>query len=164
VVASYHLGPIDADETRGYIEHRLRTVGWQGSPSFDAEAFAALHLFTGGIPRRINTTCDRLLLFGFLEEKTRFGEAEVNEVIADLKNEVAHQDFHGATGINGGASSGGMPHNEDAALLTQRVEQMERSVNRILPIVRKILYTVSERNAAADEAAPADNQDSTSQP
>jgi putative secretion ATPase (PEP-CTERM system associated) len=164
VVASYHLGPIDADETRGYIEHRLRTVGWQGSPTFDAEAFAALHLFTGGIPRRINTTCDRLLLFGFLEEKTHFGEAEVNEVIADLKNEVAHQDFHGATGINGGASSDGMPHNEDAALLTQRVEQMERSVNRILPIVRKILYTVSERNAAADGTAPADRQDGTPQP
>ncbi|MHB8939419.1 MAG: ATPase, partial [Thiobacillus sp.] len=112
----------------------------------------------------INTTCDRLLLFGFLEEKTHFGEAEVNEVIADLKNEVAHQDFHGATGINGGASSDGMPHNEDAALLTQRVEQMERSVNRILPIVRKILYTVSERNAAADGTAPADRQDSTPQP
>jgi putative secretion ATPase (PEP-CTERM system associated) len=161
VVASYHLGPIDADETRGYIEHRLRTVGWQGNPSFDAEAFAALHRFTGGIPRRINTTCDRLLLFGFLEEKTHFGEAEVNEVIADLKNEVAHQDFHGATGINGGAPSCGMSHNEDAALLTQRVEQMERSVNRILPIVRKILYTVSERNAAADETVPPDNQDST---
>jgi len=161
VVASYHLGPIDEDETRGYIEHRLRTVGWQGSPTFDAEAFAALHRFTGGIPRRINTTCDRLLLFGFLEEKTHFGEAEVNEVIADLKNEVAHQDFHGATGINGSASNGGMLRNEDAALLTQRVEQMERSVNRILPIVRKILYAVSERNVAADEGAPSDNQDST---
>jgi len=41
--------------------------------------------------------------------------------------------------------------NEDHQRLTQRVEQMERSVNRILPFVRKILYTVSERNAAADE-------------
>jgi general secretion pathway protein A len=70
-----------------------------------SEAFAALHRFTGGIPRRLNTTCDRLLLFGFLEEKTHFGEAEVNEVIADLKNEVAHQDFHGATGVNNHAAA-----------------------------------------------------------
>jgi hypothetical protein len=82
-------------------------------------------------------------------------------VIADLKNEVAHQDFHGATGVNGSAHNGGMLHNEDAAMLTQRVEQMERSVNRILPIVRKILYTVSERNAAADEGAPPGSHDST---
>jgi len=63
--------------------------------------------------------------------------------------------------INGSASNGGMLRNEDAALLTQRVEQMERSVNRILPIVRKILYAVSERNVATDEGAPSDNQDST---
>jgi len=151
VVASYHLGPLDADETRGYIEHRLRTVGWQDNPGFDEDAFAALHRFTGGIPRRINTTCDRLLLLGYLEEKSHFGEAEVNEVIADLKNEVAHQDFHAVTSINHHASAGSVLQGEEAARLVQRVEQMERSVNRILPIVRKILYTVSERQAASDE-------------
>ena len=157
VVASYHLGPLDADETRGYIEHRLHTVGWKGNPGFDEDAFAALHRFTGGIPRRINTTCDRLLLLGYLEEKSHFGEAEVNEVIADLKNEVAHQDFHATTSINHHASAGSVLQGEEAARLVQRVEQMERSVNRILPIVRKILYTVSERQADSDESGLPDN-------
>ena len=160
VVASYHLGPLDADETRGYIEHRLRTVGWQGTPGFDEAAFSALHRFTGGIPRRLNTTCDRLLLFGFLEEKNHFGEAEVNEVINDLKSEVAHQDFHGATGVNNHDPAAG-GHNEDSVRLTQRVEQMERSINRILPIVRKILYTVSERQATTDEGNPSGHHDAT---
>jgi general secretion pathway protein A len=158
VVASYHLGPLDSDETRGYIEHRLRTVGWQGNPGFDDAAFDALHRFAGGIPRRLNTTCDRLLLFGFLEEKDHFGEAEVDEVIADLKNEVAHQDYHGA-GINNHPPEDGILNNEDSILLVQRIDQMERSLNRILPIVRKILYTVSERNAAVDEEASPDQKD-----
>ena len=161
VVASYHLGPLDEEETRGYIAHRLRTVGWQGTPSFDNEAFAALHRFAGGIPRRLNTTCDRLLLFGFLEEKNHFGEAEVNEVIADLKNEVAHQDFHGSMGVANHAQTGSMLNNEDDARLAQRIDQVERSVNRILPIVRKILYTVSERHTAADEGTQPDNLDTT---
>lgn len=158
VVASYHLGPLDADETRGYIEHRLRTVGWQGMPGFDEAAFDALHRFTGGIPRRLNTTCDRLLLFGFLEEKTHFGEAEVEEVIADLKNEVAHQEFHVATGPANGSSETGALNSEDSIRVVQRIDQLERSVNRILPIVRKILYTVSERQSA-DEGTPPENQD-----
>ncbi len=161
VVASYHLGPIDADETRGYIEHRLRTVGWEGNPGFGDDAFRLLHQFTGGIPRRLNTTCDRLLLFGFLEEKSHFGEAEINEVITDLKSEVAHQDFHGATGVNSHAAGEGGLHNDESGRLTQRVEQMERSVNRILPIVRKILYTVSERQAATDEGSTSEQQDAT---
>ena len=161
VIASYHLGPLDLQETRGYIEHRLRTVGWQGVPGFDDEAFAELHRFTGGIPRRLNTTCDRLLLFGFLEEKSHFGVAELNEVIADLKNEIAHQDFSGSSGLNGQPSQEGAASSEDTARLVQRVEQMERSVNRILPIVRKILFTVSERNAAAEDDAPPDNPEIT---
>jgi hypothetical protein len=34
VIATYHLGPMDALETQAYIEHRLLTVGWKGDPSF----------------------------------------------------------------------------------------------------------------------------------
>ena len=150
VVASYHLGPLDSGETQGYIEHRLRTVGWQGNPSFDADAFAALHRFTGGIPRRINTFCDRLLLFGFLEEKSHFGSAEIDEVVADLRSEMAHQDYQGPVGVAGMADPSQQTLGEDSQRLVLRVEQMERSVNRILPIVRKILFTVSERQATAD--------------
>ena len=29
VIASYHLGPMEAPETRAYIEHRLKTAGWR---------------------------------------------------------------------------------------------------------------------------------------
>ena len=40
VAATCHIGPLDADETRGYIEHRLKCAGSKGMPSFDAEVFA----------------------------------------------------------------------------------------------------------------------------
>jgi hypothetical protein len=96
-------------------------------------------------------------LFGFLEEKSHFGEAEVNEVINDLKSEMAHQDFHGSTGVAGMPNSPGGMHVEDSQRLAQRVEQMERSVNRILPIVRKILFTVSERHTPAESQVLADD-------
>ena len=55
VIASYHLGPMDAQETRAYIEHRLATVGWNGDPSFDDAAHAAIYAYSGGIPRKVNT-------------------------------------------------------------------------------------------------------------
>jgi putative secretion ATPase (PEP-CTERM system associated) len=149
VIASYHLGPLDADETRGYIEHRLNLVGWKGVPGFSEEAYQAIHRFTGGIPRRINTFCDRLMLFGYLEEKQQFGEDEISEVIEDLRHEVAHQET-----TNNPAPAGVLPPPglaEETIRLSQRVEQMERSINRILPIVRKILFTVSEKQAGNEE-------------
>src|SRR5208283_3313804 len=68
VLASYHLGPLTEEETRGYVEHRLRAVGWAGNPTFTDDAFAAIYRFTDGIPRRINRLCSRVLLYGALEE------------------------------------------------------------------------------------------------
>ncbi len=89
VIASYHLGPLDAEETKGYIEHRLRHVGWVGDPEFTASCFSAIYAHSGGIPRQINTLCDRLLLAAFLNERHRLGEAEVKEVIEELKDEFS---------------------------------------------------------------------------
>ncbi len=59
-------------ETQAYIEHRLNHVGWKGDPQFEPAAFDLIHTVTGGIPRRINTLCNRLLLAGFLGEKHAF--------------------------------------------------------------------------------------------
>jgi len=89
VVASYHLGPIDADETAA-ISNTAYVPSLAGNPSFDAEPLPrCTALPAASAPHQHHLR--RLLLFGFLEEKTHFGEAEVDEVIADLKNEVAHQ-------------------------------------------------------------------------
>lgn len=87
VTATCHIGPMDVDETRGYIEHRLKCVGADGRPSFDDPAFEAIHQATGGIPRRINSVCDRLLLLGFLGEKDAFGAEDVAVVVDEIREE-----------------------------------------------------------------------------
>src|SRR5690348_6220670 len=87
VIATYHLGPMDLAETQSYIEHRLAMAGWQGNPSFDEDAFGAIYDYSGGIRRKINSLCDRLLLMGCLEKLHHFGGAEVNEVIQDIQQE-----------------------------------------------------------------------------
>mgnify|MGYP001191754880 CR=1 FL=1 len=89
VIASYHLGPLDAQETQGYIEHRLSHVGWASDPSFEPGAFSAIYAYSGGIPRRINTLCDRLMLSAFLGERHGITENDVREVIEELKEEFA---------------------------------------------------------------------------
>lgn len=87
VTATCHIGPMDVEETKGYIEHRLKCVGSTGKPSFDAEAFAAIHKASGGIPRRINSIADRLLLLGFLGEKHHFSSDDVDEVVSEIREE-----------------------------------------------------------------------------
>lgn len=93
VIASCHLGPLDGAETEAYIVHRLQTVGWRDDPSFSSDAFAAIYQHTGGIPRKINILCDRLLLMGRLDEKHAFTGKEVAEVINELQQEFAPADL-----------------------------------------------------------------------
>jgi len=84
VIAACHIGPINEEETRAYIDHRLACAGAQGEPQFDAAAYAAIYRASGGIPRRINALCDRLLLLGFLTDRKSFGQAEVDEVVGEM--------------------------------------------------------------------------------
>ena len=88
VTATCHIGPLDLAETQGYIEHRLKCAGAKPErPSFDAAAFEAIFKGTGGIPRRINLVCDRLLLAGYLAGKDGIVVEDVNEVVSELNDE-----------------------------------------------------------------------------
>jgi putative secretion ATPase (PEP-CTERM system associated) len=89
IIASCHLEPLTAEEVNEYIHHRLTRVGWQGCPRISESAIVAIHRFTGGVPRRINLFCDRLLLFGYLEELADFDVTTVEAVAKDLYQEPA---------------------------------------------------------------------------
>lgn len=88
VIAACHIGPMDAEETQGYVEHRLSCVGWKGSPQFEPDAYRAIFEASGGVPRRINSVCDRLLLAGFLAEKRLFSREDVEEVADEINDET----------------------------------------------------------------------------
>lgn len=88
VIAACHLGPLDPEETRSYIEHRLKHVGWSGRPAIDAEAFARVHAHTGGIPRRINLLCSRLLLAAWLGDAATIDAAAVELAADDMHAEA----------------------------------------------------------------------------
>ena len=87
VIASYHLGPMEREETKAYVEHRLRCVGWQNRPRIDPGAYDLIHAFCGGIPRKINTLCNRVLLAAFLGEKQVITRQDVEVVTREITEE-----------------------------------------------------------------------------
>ena len=89
VTARCHLGALDEDDTRAYIEHRLKCAGATDKPVFATGVFHAIHQHAGGIPRRINTLCDRLLLQGYLNESVEITLQSVEEVLAEMREENA---------------------------------------------------------------------------
>lgn len=88
VIAACHIGPLDVSETQAYIEHRLHHAGAADSPSFTTAAYEAIFKASSGIPRRINSVCDRLLLFGFLNQQKSFDVTDVDEVAREIFEET----------------------------------------------------------------------------
>jgi len=88
VTASCHLTPLDCEDTRKYIEHRLHHVGWAGNPEFSIAAYEKIHAWTAGVPRRINRLCNRLMLAAYLQERTGVTEAMVVDTAGELRAEI----------------------------------------------------------------------------
>ncbi len=133
VLASYHLGPLTQGETQAYVEHRLRMVSWMDDPEWEPAAFDALFRRTDGIPRRINTLCTRILLFGALEEAHLITADMVTAVASELEQDlgpaVARPEVVAHSAINGSGV-------ED---LTRRVNELERNTARQERIFRRLL-------------------------
>jgi general secretion pathway protein A len=118
VIASCHLGPLDAGETRSYIEHRLKRAGWTDTPSFADGAFEEIHRWTAGVPRRINLLCNRLLLGAFLSNDNNVDEATVRAAANEIRGEVGESVNPVARVVssNGAAAPAAQPRSAATAL------------------------------------------------
>jgi putative secretion ATPase (PEP-CTERM system associated) len=160
VIASYHLGPLDRTETQAYIEHRLRHVGWAGDPGFERGTFDLIHGASGGIPRRINTLCNRLLLAGFLGEKRSFSHRDVDAIAQEIGDELGPTarpvDTAPIVGLPTAATAiepaGGKDLiQEELREIGKRITRLEGSVSTMIGMMNKLL----QRDRPIKPSAPA---------
>lgn len=87
IVASCSLKPLSESETREYVEFRVNSASKEPRRLFSDEALSLIYQNTRGVPRKINTLTDRILLFGFLEEKEYIENQDVETVLEELLEE-----------------------------------------------------------------------------
>ena len=88
VIASYHLEALAPADVPAYVRHRLEAAGAGAREIFTPAALDEVARESGGVPRRINRLCDRLLLYGYLEGETRIDAPAVAEVAAEMRQEA----------------------------------------------------------------------------
>src|SRR6202451_4565487 len=76
--------PLTPDETKAYIQQRLRNAGSNGQQIFDPESLAAIHGYASGIPRVINLLCEHCLVSAFVDQQKVIGPAVVDGVARDF--------------------------------------------------------------------------------
>lgn len=136
VIATHHLDAMQANEIEPYIVHRLSIAGWQGTPQFTADAYAALYRATDGVPRRLNTLMGRVMLYGAVEDLETIDDAAINAVLTDLAGDetddqamaaetdvAAVQDIAEAPSVDDDAE---VEAGQDAAVVNQDAGQAEQ--------------------------------------
>lgn len=88
IIATCHLHPMTAEDTRQYIKFRLNKAGWVDRPQFDDDAFEKIYQLTSGVPRKINLLCHRVLAYGYLEELSIISAGVIDIVGKELNEEV----------------------------------------------------------------------------
>jgi putative secretion ATPase (PEP-CTERM system associated) len=159
VIASYHLGPMDRPETHAYIEHRLKHVGWKGDPAFDADAFEAIFGASGGIPRRVNLVCNRVMLAGYLAEKHRLGAADVRSVANEIQKELGPEIVTNPKAAVVPAERAGTANlpvpigqvratESDFAKLEERVTRLERLLHSTVSLVHTLIERENQNKSS----------------
>ncbi len=81
-----HLSALDLSETKGYIERRLQLAG-SPTPSllFPPETVAAIHQYSRGIPRLINTICENALIAAYARQASAVTSEMIDAIAKDFR-------------------------------------------------------------------------------
>jgi type II secretory pathway predicted ATPase ExeA len=72
------------EETKAYVQQRLRIAGASGEPIFDPDALVAIHHYSSGIPRVINLLCEHSLVSAFVDQQKVIAPSVVENVARDF--------------------------------------------------------------------------------
>lgn len=87
VTATCHIGPLDFEDTKKYIEHRVICAGKNNTIDLKKEIFQNIYNYTEGVPRRINNLMDRILLSGYLINTKEIGLTLIKNVMKEIEEE-----------------------------------------------------------------------------
>lgn len=84
----YHVLPLDLDEVRVYVEHRLQVAGSDGTLVWADDAVQEVYECSKGIPRLINLICDRALLACYVFRIKLVDRSVIRRSYQELMGEV----------------------------------------------------------------------------
>ncbi len=84
----FHITPLSKVEISEYIYHRLKVAGSIGDISFSEDALDIIYKYSGGIPRLINTVCDKALLSAYVAETKYIDSNIIEKCIREIEGLV----------------------------------------------------------------------------
>jgi general secretion pathway protein A len=166
VIAAHHLEAMELGEVQPYIEHRLNCVGWAGNPKFDQRVFSGLFEASGGVPRRINQICNRLMLLGAVDQRNRIDGAMLTQVLEELELDGTLQlkkperKVEVAAPVIEQAAPAAAPVPVDVVVMAQLQGLLAERDAQIAELQQAVIELANERDSSAAEPIQAPAADS----
>jgi len=153
ITVSYHLMPLDPDETARYINHRLHRAALGAPLEFPRDVTDLIHARSRGVPRIVNVMCDATLVFGYAEERQQIDFPLMHEVIQELE-------LTGVLPVGGPAlpGSAGEPHPAPAGTARAEVQPVGVAPFAAPAAQAAAPFAVAERAAMIDQRTAALDQ------
>lgn len=81
------LAPIRAADINDYLTAELAALAWQQAPQLSEGALNTLAASSGGIARRMNMLCTRLILHADVEDLLELDQSDIECILAELQDE-----------------------------------------------------------------------------
>jgi len=98
ITVSYHLLPLDAEETSNYVNHRLRRAAVGPAIEFPRDVTDLIHARSRGVPRIINVIADATLLFAYGVDRRDIDVSIVKEALEELDATGVLASYHAEGG------------------------------------------------------------------
>jgi hypothetical protein len=128
ITVSYHLQPLDAEETANYINHRLKRAAIGSPLTFPRDVTDLIHSRSRGVPRIINVIADATLLFAYGIDKRDIDVATTREALDELDatGVLASDESEGAEAAH--ATTVSVAETEEALRLADEMRRREQAL------------------------------------
>jgi hypothetical protein len=148
ITVSYHLQPLDAEETHNYINHRLRRAAIGAPVEFPRAVTDVIHQRSRGVPRIINVIADATLLFAYGVDRRDIDVAIAREALEELDATGVLASYHAEGGHPEAARAG----SGDAALTDDARRREEALKSREQQLALREQAVAAQQRVLDEEA------------
>jgi putative secretion ATPase (PEP-CTERM system associated) len=128
ITVSYHLQPLDSDETAAYVNHRLRRAALGPAVEFPRDVTDLIHTRSRGVPRIINVIADATLLFAYGVDRRNVDVEITREALAELDATGVLASYHSEGARAAAATSVSVAETEEALRIADEVRRREQAL------------------------------------
>src|SRR4051812_5008619 len=128
ITVSYHLQPLDAEETANYINHRLKRAAIGSPVTFPHDVTDLIHARSRGVPRIINVIADATLLFAYGIDRRDVDMATTQEALEELDATGVLASYQNEGEEAAHATSVSVAETEEALRIADEVRRREQAL------------------------------------